>query len=70
MYTCSYVGLGGRGLRLRRADVKPFVPELSAASLSCKMYRLRALRLIKRAARTYRYYLPNWGGRRSRRHVH
>lgn len=46
---------------LRRADVKPFVPELSAASLSRQLHRLRALGVIKRAARTYRYYLTRLG---------
>jgi len=46
---------------LRRTDVKPFVPELSVASLSRQLHRLRALGLIKRAARTYRYYLTRLG---------
>jgi len=46
---------------LRRADVKSFVPALSAASLSRQLQRLRTLGLIKRVARTYRYYLTRLG---------
>ncbi len=46
---------------IRRADVKPFLPELSAASLSRQLHRLRVLGVIKRAAQTYRYYLTRLG---------
>jgi len=46
---------------VRRAEVTPFVPELSAASLSRQLHRLRALGVIKRVARTYRYYLTRLG---------
>jgi len=42
---------------LRRADVKPFVP-LSDSALSRQLHRLRALGLIKRVSRSYRYYTP------------
>jgi hypothetical protein len=45
---------------LRRADVKPFVP-LSNSGLSRQLHRLRALGLIKRASRSYRYYLTRLG---------
>lgn len=46
---------------MRRADVKPFVPELNPATLSRQLHRLRALGLIKRIAHTYRYYLTRLG---------
>jgi len=45
---------------LRRADVKPFVP-LSDSALSRQLHRLRALGLIKRVSRSYRYYLTRRG---------
>ncbi len=45
---------------LRRADVKPFVP-LSDSGLSRQLHRLRALGLIKRVTRSYRYYLTRLG---------
>ncbi len=45
---------------LRRADVKPFVP-LSNSALSRQLHRLRALGLIKRVSRSYRYYLTRLG---------
>jgi hypothetical protein len=45
---------------LRRADVKPFVP-LSNSGLSRQLHRLRALGLIKRVSRSYRYYLTRLG---------
>jgi hypothetical protein len=45
---------------LRRADVKPFVP-LGNSGLSRQLHRLRALGLIKRASRSYRYYLTRLG---------
>ena len=46
---------------MRRAEVKPFVADLSAASLSRQITRLRALGLLKRVAHTYRYYLTRLG---------
>jgi hypothetical protein len=45
---------------LRRADIKPFVP-LSDSALSRQLQRLRALGLIKRVNRSYRYYLTRLG---------
>jgi hypothetical protein len=45
---------------LRRADVKPFVP-LTDSALSRQLHRLRALGLIKRVSRSYRYYLTRLG---------
>ena len=45
---------------LRRADVKPFVA-LSDSALSRQLHRLRALGLIKRVSRSYRYYLTRLG---------
>ena len=48
------------GSGLRRADVKPFVP-LSDSALSRQLHRLRALGLIKRVSRSYRYYLTRRG---------
>jgi hypothetical protein len=45
---------------VRRADVKPFVP-LSDSALSRQLHRLRALGLIKRVSRSYRYYLTRLG---------
>jgi hypothetical protein len=45
---------------LRRADVKPFVP-LADSALSRQLHRLRALGLIKRVSRSYRYYLTRLG---------
>jgi hypothetical protein len=46
---------------LRRADRKAYVAELTPATLSRQLRRLRALGVIKRAARTYRYYLTRLG---------
>ena len=45
---------------LRRADLKPLVP-LSDCALSRQLHRLRALGLIKRVTRSYRYYLTRLG---------
>ena len=45
---------------MRRSDIKPFVP-LSDWALSRQLSRLRALGLIKRVARSYRYYLTRLG---------
>jgi hypothetical protein len=46
---------------LRRADLKPWLPELSASRLSRQLHRLRTLGLIKRVTRSYRYYLTRLG---------
>ena len=46
---------------VRRADLKPFVSELSDSRLSRQLHRLRSLGLIKRVTRSYRYYLTRLG---------
>jgi hypothetical protein len=46
---------------LRRANLTAFVPELSPSRLSRQLHRLRSLGLIKRVARSYRYYLTRLG---------
>jgi hypothetical protein len=46
---------------LRRADLAAIVPALNPAALSRQLKRLRLLRLIKRVAGTYRYYLTRLG---------
>jgi len=46
---------------MRRADLKPFVPELSGSRLSRQLHRLRSIGLIKRVVRSYRYYLTRLG---------
>jgi hypothetical protein len=46
---------------VRRADLTPHVPELSASRLSRQLHRLRSLGLIKRVTRSYRYYLTRLG---------
>lgn len=46
---------------VRRADLKPLVPELSNSRLSRQLQRLRTLGLIKRVTHTYRYYLTRLG---------
>ena len=42
---------------VRRADLSPLLQQLSPSTLSRQMRRLRHLGLIKRVAKTYRYYL-------------
>ena len=42
---------------VRRADLAPLLDKLSPSALSRQIRRLRHLGLIKRAAKTYRYYL-------------
>jgi hypothetical protein len=42
---------------VRRADLSPLLKQLSPSTLSRQLRRLRLLGLIKRAAKTYRYYL-------------
>ena len=46
---------------VRRADLQPFLPAFSASRLSRQLHRLRSLGLIKRVARSYRYYLTRLG---------
>jgi hypothetical protein len=46
---------------LRRADLKGLVAEYNDARLSRELRRLRVLGLIKRVARSYRYYLTRLG---------
>ena len=46
---------------VRRADLSPLLEQLSPSALSRQIRRLRCLGLIKRAARTYRYYLTRAG---------
>ena len=62
-------GLRPRALRrpefnihgMRRADLKPFVPELTGSRLSRQLHRLRSLGVIKRVRQSYRYYLTRLG---------
>ena len=46
---------------LRRADLKKHLPSVSSGKLSRYLKRLRILGLIKRVAKTYRYYLTRIG---------
>lgn len=46
---------------MRRADLKALVPQLSDASLSRQLRRMRILGLLKRAGQSYRYYLTRLG---------
>jgi hypothetical protein len=46
---------------LRRADLVPLLAPCSPATLSRQLARLRHLRIIKRVAGTYRYYLTRAG---------
>jgi len=46
---------------VRRADLAPLLDKLSPSTLSRHIRRLRHLGLIKRVARTYRYYLTRAG---------
>src|SRR5690349_2334870 len=46
---------------LRRADLKPLVAQYTNARLSRELHRLHVLGLIKRVARSYRYYLTRLG---------
>jgi hypothetical protein len=46
---------------VRRADLRPFLPHLSAASISRYLKRLRDFGLIKKVSGTYRYYLTRLG---------
>jgi hypothetical protein len=46
---------------VRRADLAPLLDNISPSTLSRHIRRFRHLGLIKRAARTYRYYLTRAG---------
>jgi hypothetical protein len=46
---------------IRRADLRPFLDDISLATLSRHIVRLRLLGLIKRVAGSYRYYLTRAG---------
>ena len=46
---------------VRRADLKPFLPQLSAASITRYLKRLHDFGLIKKVSGTYRYYLTRLG---------
>ena len=46
---------------VRRADLAPHLNKISPSALSRHIRRLRHLGLIKRVARTYRYYLTRAG---------
>lgn len=46
---------------VRRADLKPFLPQMSIASITRYLRRLRNFGLIKKVVGTYRYYLTRLG---------
>ena len=46
---------------VRRSDLKPFLPQLSVASITRYLKRLRDFGLIKKVSGTYRYYLTRIG---------
>ena len=46
---------------MRRADLKAHLPDYSDSRLSRQLHRLHCLGLIKRVARSYRYYLTRLG---------
>jgi hypothetical protein len=46
---------------VRRADLTPYLPQVSASRLSRQLHRLRSLGLIKRVTHSYRYYLTRLG---------
>ena len=46
---------------VRRADLKPILPHMSESAITRQLRRLRQLGIIKRVARTYRYYLTKIG---------
>jgi len=46
---------------MRRADIKPFLPNMSAAGISRQLWRLKKLGIIKKVVGTYRYYLTRLG---------
>jgi DNA-binding HxlR family transcriptional regulator len=46
---------------VRRADLKPLLPQLSPASISRYLKRLLLLGIIKKISSRYRYYLTRLG---------
>ena len=46
---------------MRRSDLKPFLPTVSASGITRQLWRLRKLGVIKKVAGTYRYYLTRLG---------
>lgn len=46
---------------VRRADLKPLLPKMSASAITRQLRRLRQLGIIKRVTKTYRYYLTKIG---------
>ena len=46
---------------MRRADLKALLPDFNDSRLSRQLHRLHSLGLIKRVARSYRYYLTRLG---------
>ena len=46
---------------VRRADLKPFLPNISVAGITRYLKRLRDFGLIKKVVGTYRYYLTHTG---------
>lgn len=49
-------------LGVRRADLKPFLPDISVSSgITRQLWRLWAFGLIKKVAHSYRYYLTRLG---------
>ena len=46
---------------VRRADLKPFLPDISVSGITRQLWRLRAFGLIKKVAHSYRYYLTRLG---------
>lgn len=46
---------------MRRADLKPFLPQVSVAGITRHLKRLRDFGLIKKVVGTYRYYLTRLG---------
>ena len=48
---------------MRNRDLRAHLPEFNAGQMSRRLKRLRVFGLIKRAGRTYRYYLTSLGRR-------
>jgi len=46
---------------MRRSDLKPFLPTVSASGITRQLWRLRKLGIIKKVVGTYRYYLTRLG---------
>jgi len=48
-------------LTIRRADLAPFLRQISPASITRYLWRLRQFGLIKKVVHGYRYYLTRLG---------